>query len=322
LRSIFDQTCQDFEVIYLDDCSTDNSEEIVAEVASDGRIRCFRNARNSGSPFIQINKGVRLARGELIWIAEADDYADPEFLESLVPVLSGNPLVGLVYCRSMVIDEEDKVITSIGNCGKYLPVGERWERDFVRNGMQECREFLIYDNTIPNVSAVLFRRNIFQQIGYADESMKLCGDWLTWINMLMISDIAFVAKPLNYFRWHTLSVRFKIDVVRKMREMYNVFEYCRKNMALSDQEMNILLTKNMKMWTKKMIRERPVGWVRDTLSLFKVALHADPKFMTRFLWYLADYSSFGLSRKARRRLGIDILAKIPKKPPSPFQYHA
>jgi glycosyltransferase involved in cell wall biosynthesis len=122
LRSIFGQTCQDFEVIYLDDCSTDNSEEIVAEFGSDGRIRCFRNARNSGSPFIQINKGVRLARGELIWIAEADDYVDPEFLESLVPVLSGNPLVGLVYCRSMVIDEEDKVITSIGNCGKYL----RW----------------------------------------------------------------------------------------------------------------------------------------------------------------------------------------------------
>src|SRR5882762_42615 len=100
LDSIVGQTFQDFELILLDDCSTDESQSILREYATDSRVRLEFNEKNSGSTFKQWNKGVRLARGEYIWIAESDDYADERLLERLVGVLEAEPEVTLAYCRS------------------------------------------------------------------------------------------------------------------------------------------------------------------------------------------------------------------------------
>ena len=83
LDSILAQTFQDFELILLDDCSTDESRTILEEYARDPRVRLDFNEVNSGSPFKQWNKGVRFARGKYVWIAESDDYADPRLLEAL-----------------------------------------------------------------------------------------------------------------------------------------------------------------------------------------------------------------------------------------------
>src|SRR3984957_7238976 len=79
--SVLQQTYQDFELILLDDCSCDNSREILSAYTGDPRARMEFNAVNSGSTFKQWNKGVRLARGEYVWIAESDDYSDTRFLE-------------------------------------------------------------------------------------------------------------------------------------------------------------------------------------------------------------------------------------------------
>src|SRR5215472_4105163 len=84
IDTVLGQTFQDFEVILLDDCSTDESRSIISEYAKDPRVRTEFNEVNSGSTFKQWNKGVRLARGEYVWIAESDDYADKRFLEKLV----------------------------------------------------------------------------------------------------------------------------------------------------------------------------------------------------------------------------------------------
>jgi len=70
LDSILTQTYQDFELILLDDCSTDDSRTILKEYAADPRVRLELNEANSGSPFKQWNKGVQLAQGKYVWIAE------------------------------------------------------------------------------------------------------------------------------------------------------------------------------------------------------------------------------------------------------------
>ncbi len=69
----------------------------------DRRIRVIRNTVNSGSAFKQWNRGVREARGEYVWIAEADDSAEPTLLSRLVPLLDQNPQVGIAYCQSMEV---------------------------------------------------------------------------------------------------------------------------------------------------------------------------------------------------------------------------
>src|ERR1700740_1180691 len=97
IDSILGQTFQDFELILVDGCSTDNSRPILSSYAGDPRVRIELNSANSGSPFKQWNKGVRLARGEYVWIAESDDYAEASFLERLIAVLDSDPMVLLAY---------------------------------------------------------------------------------------------------------------------------------------------------------------------------------------------------------------------------------
>src|SRR5258708_27842037 len=97
---VLGQTFQNFELILLDDCSSDDSRSILSSYAGDPRVRMEFNEANSGSAFKQWNKGVRLARGKYVWIAESDDYADERDLERLVGALDAEPDVTFAYCRS------------------------------------------------------------------------------------------------------------------------------------------------------------------------------------------------------------------------------
>ena len=97
MDSVLQQTYRDFEIIYLDNASTDDSGEVFSAFATDERIRAVLNTTNTGIPGKQWNKGVLEARGEYVWIAESDDYADEHFLELLVPQLEEHPTAGLVY---------------------------------------------------------------------------------------------------------------------------------------------------------------------------------------------------------------------------------
>jgi hypothetical protein len=186
--------------LLLDDASTDESRSILNTYLGDPRVRPFYNAVNTGNPGKQWNRGVAEARGQYIWIAESDDYADTHFLEMMVTRLDGFPTAGLVYSQSWKVDA-DNCIT-----GRYTYAiqdldPKRWEDDYFNAGADETRYFA-YENIIPNASAVLFRKQIYEQAGGANEQVRYGGDWLLWVNMLMISDVVFVAEPLNYYRQH------------------------------------------------------------------------------------------------------------------------
>ena len=107
--------------------------------------------------------------------------------------------MGLAYCESLAVDEEGTVLHSLARRTRELG-SEHWEKDFISSGEWECRRYLILKNTIPNASAVLIRRSVFEEAGCAEEKLRCAGDWMTWVRMLLISDLAFVAEPLNFFR--------------------------------------------------------------------------------------------------------------------------
>ena len=205
LRSVLAQTYTDLEVLYLDDASTDGSNAVARRFEKDPRLRLILNQTNSGSPFKQWNKGIREARGEYIWIAESDDYADPRLLETLVAELERNPQVGLAYCQSLVVDAENTTLFRLDKWTDELDA-VRWQQNFVNRGRDECRDYLVVKNTIQNASAVVFRKKVYEAAGGADESYRTCADWLLWAKMLMGSDVAFVAQTFNYFRRHSASV--------------------------------------------------------------------------------------------------------------------
>jgi glycosyltransferase involved in cell wall biosynthesis len=210
IESVMRQTFQDFELILMDDCSTDDSRSILSKYADDPRVRIEFNEKNSGSTFKQWNKGVRLTRGEYVWIAESDDYADERLLERLVAVLDEDPTVMFAYCRSWRVTEDDQK-NGFGDWYLDYLDPQRWTADFFAEGTEECRNYFVYSNPVPNASAVVFRRACYERVGGPDETLRLCGDWKLWAAMALQGRIAYLAEPLNYHRSHGASVRSKSE---------------------------------------------------------------------------------------------------------------
>jgi glycosyltransferase involved in cell wall biosynthesis len=209
LDSIFNQTYQDFEVILLDDCSTDNSVELLKQYSTHASVSHFIvNTQNSGNTFKQWSKGIELTRGELIWIAESDDVCELNFLEKLVPIVQQDNKVGLVYCQSWSIsDSGEKTGNWIDHTNDFNTT--LFNSDFRYKGSDFVDEFLIYKNVLPNASAIVFRKSVYEQSKGVNLKIKYCGDWFLWLKMAILYDVCFVSESLNHFRRHENSVIYK-----------------------------------------------------------------------------------------------------------------
>lgn len=206
LTSILAQTFTDYELLLLDDASTDQSVEILKQYADRPNIRLLLNETNTGSPFAQWNRGVEAARGEYIWIAESDDTAEPRLLEALVKILDEHPQVGMAECDVPQIDSHGNRLQPF-EWDRRPEYATRWSEDFLAEGQQEIKKFMYLQNTIPSASAVVFRRSVYLEAGPADPELTLCGDWWQWTRMLALSDLYFLAQPLAYSRVHLSTQR-------------------------------------------------------------------------------------------------------------------
>ena len=225
LHSILEQTYQDVEIIFVDDCSTDKSLEVAKEQLSGHQVEYILNNQNSGSPFKSWNKGVQRARGEYLWLAEADDWADPRFLAETSRMMEEHPQLGLVYCSSKTVDQQDNILGETISLTDDFDT-ELWRHNFTMDGARFCLNYLIYRNIIHNASAVLIRRTSWDRAGQADGSMRLTGDWLQWVKILEHADIGYIARPLNFFRSHPQCAREQvIRDYSDVPEMYQVLHY-------------------------------------------------------------------------------------------------
>jgi hypothetical protein len=247
LDSILNQTYQDYEVFVLDDASTDDTPQVLQEYAGRPRLQLIFHQKNGGSVFRQWNAGVALARGEYVWIAESDDYADTRFLEELVAVLDRHPDVGLVKCRSTTVDEDSHAVR---NSAEH-PASRDWSKDFVISGQEDCRLQLLHGNSVVNASAVLFRRRVYLDAGWAEESYRMCGDWLQWAKMMLKADLAYVAKPLNYYRSHASTVRQKClgNVIQDVEDL-RVCAYLLAHLSVSDEVTESVCDRFVRRWVR------------------------------------------------------------------------
>lgn len=111
VNSVLQQTYQDFEVIIMDDNSSDHSKDIIEQYRNYPKIsHIIYNETNSGSTFKQWKKGLELAKGEWIWIAESDDYADTDFLEQLLGFSTNDNNIQLIYCDSFSTNENSETL--------------------------------------------------------------------------------------------------------------------------------------------------------------------------------------------------------------------
>ncbi len=282
-ESVLNQTFTDFEIIYLDDASTDHSNEVANKYLNDKCAKVILNIENSGSTFKQWNKGVREASGQYIWFAESDDYADEHLLKELVKILDEDEQVGLAYCQSLAVDEQDRFLYSMNVHTSDLDK-ERWNTNFINDGKDECRRFLFVKNTIPNASAVLFRKSLYESVGGADESYKINGDWLLWAKMLMRSQVAFIANHHNFYRYHNQTVRHNTQrAMRTIEEEYLVRGYIMNNLSVpsvtSEQVYDYLMRK-WQIHVSSQILQKDFDYKRNN-SLYHTSAQADAKLKRR-----------------------------------------
>lgn len=198
IDSILSQTFQDFELILLDDCSTDESRKILLSYKDNPHVSyVVFNERNGGSPFKQWDNGIRLAQGEWIWVAESDDWAEPTFLERMMKAVGQHPTCGLAYCWSYRTDERGILLWDVPDKKEVkLYQGELF-----------IREKLLLSNVLVNVSACMFKRKLFRPECVAlYEHMKLCGDWFFYVLLAVQADVVTVKTPLNYCRRHETNI--------------------------------------------------------------------------------------------------------------------
>lgn len=199
IDSILSQSFSNFEVIILDDNSSDNSQSLLLSYKDNPHVsHIILNTQNSGSPFAQWEKGIRLAKGKYIWIAESDDYASPDFLMATVREMEQHPEAQLCITGSYIVDGS--------NCPVYTDEFDHWEEDgkaYVFPSDEYLVSRMLDQNTVYNASMVLFRKqNCLQGISPRYRTMHYCGDWLFWVEQIRKGAIIEIHQKLNYFRKH------------------------------------------------------------------------------------------------------------------------
>jgi GT2 family glycosyltransferase len=245
LQAITQQTLPVYEIIVLDDCSRDDSVAVARDGLRDSAAdwRVIVGEAKARTVFEQWRRGVQAARGEFVWIAEADDLSDPRFLAAVTPALT-DPTVVMSYCQSRPMDSLGRAL-DIDYLSYLSDVdSRRWRRAYVADGGDEIRAALAIKNTIPNVSACVFRRRVLQDVleGTADEIDRytIAGDWVTYIRLLAHGRIAYDPRPLNHHRRHGASVTASaLTDAEALIEIERVQALVRTEFALSQQTLDL-----------------------------------------------------------------------------------
>ena len=229
IQSILNQTYQEFEVIILDDKSTDNSVEIINQYKKNPHIsHIIVNDENSGSTFKQWQKGFELAKGELIWIAESDDKCDVTFLETLIRFFLQYSNCVLAYTRSVMFS---------GNMTLDGVDSQIKKPQEVLLGSVFIAERMAAGNAIVNASSAVFRKSIALCIDKQYTKYKGAGDRLFWIKIAEKGNVCIDYHSLNFFRIHSdnTTKRYYYEGTNQ-RDDFLILQYIRRKNYITDKQ--------------------------------------------------------------------------------------
>ena len=180
IQSVQEQTYRDFEIIVVDDGSTDNTRDVVV---SFGHSVTYIRQENSG-PSSARNSGIRAARGQYVAFLDADDRWEAAFLERMVAALHAHPAAGAVYCGFRYLDELDNPL-KVSVCRVVPP--DRFRSELVRQcWLSTC--------------SVVARAQCYRECGYFDESLRACEDYDMWLRLSERYEFVGVPEVLVWYR--------------------------------------------------------------------------------------------------------------------------
>ncbi len=240
MYSILNQKYKISEFLILDDSSTDNSRKLIDEIVSSLNkyisIKKVYNTKNSGSVFKQWKKALELSNSEYIWIAEADDYCESNFLKSVMKLVEKDEKITIAYTDTAYINKEGvKILKTIKPEIDILKT-KHWDNHFINDGKDEIKNYAYLNCTIANVSSVIFKKLDYTGCFKELESYKQVGDYLFYINAMAKGKIAFYNKPLNYYRMHGNNVTSTTKKQLHLDELKRVHKYIEENFGLNKKQ--------------------------------------------------------------------------------------
>lgn len=275
IQSVLNQTYQNFEVIILDDCSPDNgaSRAVIEKYRRNPHVsHIVYNEVNSGSTFKQWEKGINLAKGELIWIAESDDKCLPSLLEILVRQFEENDNIVLAFCKTVAFSDDGKE-----NRLDPLPLSSTR----VFESKEFISQYMTHGCPMLNASACLFKKEVAQKIDKQYMSFRGAGDRLFWTEISEYGDVAAVNEWLNYMRQHpTNSTKKYYRDGTNQKEDKSVLDYIYKNGYITHKDFKQLKHHYVKVYVFEMLtdkqlqRELYAVWNYNILDQFALKIEA------------------------------------------------
>jgi glycosyltransferase involved in cell wall biosynthesis len=187
IRTILNQSFEDFELLVQDDCSHDATEKVVHQF-KDPRIRYHRNEINLGMPE-NLNQGIRAARGEYVVVCHDHDLYNWRLLKKMVSLLDEHPSVGMVHTGIALIDQE--------GCGTGVKYVRGWPT--VSAGKQWLR-FMLSSFHCPVCANAMVRRSVHEELGLYDPDFGFVADVEMWMRISLAYDIGYIREPLIQVR--------------------------------------------------------------------------------------------------------------------------
>jgi len=209
LRSILDQSFSDFELIIVDDGSTDDTADIIQNFC-DQRIRYLYQA-NSGRPAAPRNRAIRESTGDIIFVFDSDDVMLPGKLKETIELFELAPSAGLVFTGFACINETGQIINP-SFLAPYHTLTDLPKTQISKNG------FLIKaDNALKGLAAsnylgtsgVAIRRNVFETVGYFDEEVRNSDDFLMWQAIASQYDFLYIPDIYHHYRVRSGSISLR-----------------------------------------------------------------------------------------------------------------
>ena len=221
IYSILNQKIKIYELIILDDCSSDDSRKLIKNICNELQdiinIRYVFNEKNSGSAFKQWEKSFLEAKGDYVWVCEADDYCSKEFLANIIKPIIADDSVVISYSDTAFINKQGDIIMRSIKPEIDLLKTSHWDNNYVNEGIDEIKNYSFLNCTVANVSSALIKNGDYKKVFEEASKFKQAGDWLFYISIMEKGKIAFCNTALNYYRLHGNNV----TSVTKKKDHFN-----------------------------------------------------------------------------------------------------
>lgn len=238
--SILNQNYKIHELIILDDASKDNSlfyiKQIEQKISEFVNVKVVVNDINSGNAFNQWQKGINLATGDYVWVAEADDYAKKNFLNEVVSPLKKNNNIVISYADTGFIDSNGYITKNSLVDQIDILKTNHWNASYVNKGISEINCYSYLNCTIPNVSGTIIKKGNYDEIFESAKKFHQSGDWFTYLNILNLGDISFINKTLNYYRVHGNNISQTFDKKAHILEIQRIYKFVKEKYGIDDEQ--------------------------------------------------------------------------------------